>query len=354
MEDAFLRRCAFRLGKVFAAYKQHFGVDRNDAAKVRVLLFNSMAEYYASIGGEIKNPALYSPDLKSIAAGCDVAGYEVLVKEIRAQNAKFSRQLDEYKLQIKQARAQITAAGVELSDAIRRAGATGTPAAQAATEKMRADQREAQLKIGGFEKQLNNIEEQIALCNRHNDQVFNDYTQHMFATLYHEGFHAFLDNFLFPAHQVALVPRWLNEGLAQYFECARIEGDHFVLGQEDRYKMAMLRKWHKANATIPLDKLITGDQKDYIVHRTQDMSDLEHSTKHYLESWCLTWVLGEKGRLTKAVLQDYVKGLASNKAPLEALPLLTGMSNDETIAALEQKLKYTFGETPTPAQSPAQ
>ena len=56
-EEDFLRKAAHRLRKVFDAYKRHFGVDRNEAKRVRVLIFNSMEQYYGSIDHMTKHPA---------------------------------------------------------------------------------------------------------------------------------------------------------------------------------------------------------------------------------------------------------------------------------------------------------
>jgi hypothetical protein len=349
-DEAFLRKCAYRLGKVFGAYKQHFGVDRNQDLKIRVLLFNSMAEFYAAVGDGKKNPAFYRPADKLICAGCDVAGYEALIKEIRTYHKRLDLRMAELKRQINEIRVEIAAAGAKLRDQILKAGADGTPQAQAATERMKASQREAQLQIGAFEKEVTGVREEIAVCNRRNDQIFNDYTKEMLETMYHEGFHGFVDNFLFPVEQAQAVPRWLHEGLAQYFECARLEADRIILGQEDRARMAMLRKWNKAGVGLTLEQILTGEGKDYAV---MDMRDVEHSTKHYLTAWCLTWILGEKQCLKKEPLYAFVKALAEKKPPLEALPLLSGMKNEELTQALAEKLKYSFGTDATKTERPA-
>jgi hypothetical protein len=55
------------------------------------------------------------------------------------------------------------------------------------------------------------------------------------------------------------VPLWLIEGMAQYFELARIEGDRLILGKEDRMRMALLRKWNKENGLVKLEDLIVSE-----------------------------------------------------------------------------------------------
>ncbi|HYG76994.1 MAG TPA: DUF1570 domain-containing protein [Planctomycetota bacterium] len=337
--DDFLKRAAFRLNKVFNAYKQYFGVDRNTGKKVTVLIYGSMANYYADAGQGIKNPAFYAPDHKLICAGVDIAKYEAQIAQIRAHHKDLTSQLTEWKIKVNNARSQVQQAVSRARDQINAGGKGTTAAGQAAMDRISQQQRDWQVQIGQHEKVVNDLQAQIEALNRRNDIVFNEYTQAMFATLYHEGFHAFLDNFLMPEGLSRQVPRWLNEGLAQYFEVSRIEADRLILGQDSRERLALLRKFKNENALIPLDKFATAGQSDYIVH---EISNLENSTKNYLQAWLVTNIIGEKGRLKKEVLQEYAKLLEAKKPPLEALSTLAGMSTAELQAAIDEKLKPSF------------
>ncbi|MCW8129001.1 MAG: DUF1570 domain-containing protein [Planctomycetota bacterium] len=344
--DEFLRKVAFRLGKVFGAYRQHFGIERNQDVKVRVVIFNSMAEYQAAIGGQIMNPAFYAPDLKLISAGCDVAQYEDMIKEIRAHYARLDRELEEWKKKIDAARADIQGQVSRYYEAANRGGKGITPQDKALLDAIQGEKTRLQLYLGQLEKHANEVQDQIFALNRRNDIVFQQATGAMFATLYHEGFHAFLDNYLFPDDLRKSVPLWLNEGLAQYFEAARIENNRFILGQEDRAKMAMLRTWNKANELVPLASLAVAESKEFLV---KDLSNVENSTKHYLQAWALTHLLGEAGRLNMPTLRGYVQALKDGKPPLHALPLLTGMSNEQLQTKWEEKLKYAHERNAPPA-----
>lgn len=337
--DDFLKRAAFRLSKVFNAYKQYFGVDRNQSEKVRIMIYGSMANYYADLGQGIKNPAYYAPARKMIVAGCDVAHYEAEIAAVRKQHASLTSQIEDWKRKVANARSEVQQAVSKAHDQINAGGKGATAANQAAMERLKAKQRDWQVQIGQQEKKVVELQGEIDACNRRNDIVFNEYTQQMFATLYHEGFHAFLDNFLLPEGSSRIVPRWLNEGLAQYFEMSRMEADRLILGQDSRERMAILRKFKTENSLIALDKFVTAGQADYIVH---DIANLENSTKNYLQAWLVTSILGEKGRLKKENLEAYVKLLKENKPPLDALPTLTGMANAELDAAINEKLKPSF------------
>ena len=61
-----------------------------------------------------------------------------------------------------------------------------------------------------------------------------------------------------------------------------------------------------------------------------------------LQAWSLVHLLGEKGRLKKEYLQMYVKELIAKKSAYDALPVLTGIPNDQTQKEMFEKLKYNF------------
>ncbi len=343
-DDDLLRKLAYRLDKVFNAYQQYFGVDRNDAVKVRVMIFKSMEEFYASNGTGMLNPAFYSPLDRQVLAGCDVKKYEMQIAEIRERHKKLEIELHDWKIRVEEARADVRAQVSKAYDQVNAGGKGATAAGQAAMENIKQQEREWMLDVGAKEKHVNEIQDLIFQCNRHNDVVFGEVTQQMLSTMYHEGFHAFLHNFLFESEEALTVPRWLNEGLAQYFEAARLENGHFILGQDVREKMAILRKFRNAESLLPLEKLVSGGAADYQVH---EIANLERSTKNYLQAWLLTSVLGDKGRLKKEILQAYVTAM-KNKPALEALPVLTGIPNDQLEQAMEDKLKPGFQASPEP------
>ncbi len=62
----------------------------------------------------------------------------------------------------------------------------------------------------------------------------------MFAQLYHEAFHAYVENYVCPPADVTL-PHWLNEGLAQIFEAGQMEGDSLRIDAPDRKRLVQLQ-----------------------------------------------------------------------------------------------------------------
>lgn len=337
----FLRKAAYRMGKVFQAYKEHFGVEtKAPGEKVRVVIFNSMAEYYAAIGQQFKNPAFYAPALKLISAGCDEAAYKAAVEAIKKYHAELNGKLEKLQETITKERAKMDAAVKDAYEKVHKKGRT-TPAGKLLWDQIQDQKRQWQLQIGALEKQARDVQEQIYLQDRKNEGVYKEYTAQMFETLYHEGFHAFADNFLFPGLLQKHFPLWLNEGLAQYFEMARVEGPRLLLGKVDGRRMALLRKWKAENSLVLVHDLVVAESKHFIV---QDMSDLEGSTKHYLQSWLLVYWLGEQKRLTRENLIAYVNALAGGQLSGEAIGVLAGKGTEEIQKALEGEL--SFGAAP--------
>ena len=63
----------------------------------------------------------------------------------------------------------------------------------------------------------------------------------MFVRLFHEAFHAYLENYVYPQtdHDV---PRWLNEGLAQVFEGGQLESGSLRLDAPDTARLKLLQE----------------------------------------------------------------------------------------------------------------
>jgi len=337
-DPEFLKKAAYRLGRVFSAYKQHFGVDRAPDTKFKVLIFNSMAEYSQYANG-LKNPAFYSPRSKEIVAGCDIAAMDVEVKRIRESHAELTKRLNDWKAAVKDARAKVQAFVSRVYEIVNRGGKGATADGQAALDELKFEQQQWQLKIGEFEKKIEQTQAEIAALDRRNDLIFNEKTKSMFATMYHEGFHAFADGFLFDEGLSRHMPRWLNEGLAQHFELGRLEGNSFVLGAEDRARMAMLRQFKKENALAPLEDVLSNNPKDFLVHAS---SNIENSARNYLQSWLLVQVLDQNKRLTRQHLQNFISDLSAGRKAIDALPSLSGMPNAELQKALDDRLKPSF------------
>jgi regulator of replication initiation timing len=335
--EAFFRKCAFRLAKVYRAYQDHLGAERNTGEKVRVVLFRSLEQYYASINNVVRNPAIYVPSENLVAAGCEVAAFERATAVIKTEFDRLNTLIAERRKVLEDARASIVRQMAKYYEMVKKA--PNSPAAKAFWEQLRQEQTAVQLQMMKYQNELDEFEKSMSRFQAQFDAEFDKHTGQMLRMLYHEGFHAFLRNFLFEEKAAQKAPVWLNEGLAQYFEQARVEGSRLVLGQLDREWMAMLREWNKEGGLVPVADLVSAGSDKFLVKSDKDQAA---STKHYLQSWAVIHWLGEQGRLNKKNLEAYVNAVASGKPSPEALPLLTGVSNEKLQEALREKLKYDF------------
>ena len=69
-----------------------------------------------------------------------------------------------------------------------------------------------------------------------------------------------------------------------------------------------------------------------------DPEDVADSRRYYRESWCLIHLLGERGKLKKERLEEFVRAVAGGAEPMDALPKLTGMTNAEFRKLWEARL----------------
>ena len=342
MEKDLLRKVAFRLGKVFDAYKAHFGVDRNAPKKVHVVIFNSMQEYYDAIGRQFMNPAFYSPERKVIWAGFGLAEHKAVIKAIRKHHAKLNGELEKVRSDVDEVRARARKAVHHLYEEIQGLGRVSNREKALIgkiMKEVRRRQHKWEVEIARYERRVKDIQREIELYDRKNDIAFNKHTEAMVRAMYHEGFHAFLDQFLFDEELVEHVPRWLNEGLAQYFENARVEAGRLILGQEDRGRMSILRRFKQEGSLISIEEMVAGDAKSYLVH---EIGNVENSTKHYLMAWCVVHLLGEKGRLTKENLEGFAALTSfadSRPRVMRTLTVLAGMTNADLQSELDARLE---------------
>ena len=334
----FFKECAFRLAKVYTQYKKHFGTKEDVGKKVQVMIFDSMDQYYGYIDNMCKNPAFYSPSLNLVCAGCEYHLFKKATEHYKKEFARIGKIMDGRKKELTMLRGKLNRQAGDINRQIRNANAHAN-AKQAAIQNLRSQLIRIQMELGQYQKEIDDLERRMDEFKRKLAVAFDQYTHAMFETLYHECFHAFLQNFLFDTERVEKVPLWLNEGLAQYFELARIEGDRLLLGKEDRKRMALLRKWNKEGGLVKLEKLIVADSKHFIV---KDEADIERSNMHYFLSWFIVHWLGQNKRLSREILIKYVDALKADKPPIEALPILTGVPNAELQKVMDEKFRYDF------------
>ena len=97
--------------------------------------------------------------------------------------------------------------------------------------------------------------DQIHQVQRKNELEFARAGQRMASRLYHESFHAYLENYVYP-HRDHDVPAWLDEGLAVAFEEGLLESGSLRLGAANHAALACLKADLAGGNPLSLDQLL--------------------------------------------------------------------------------------------------
>ena len=151
--------------------------------------------------------------------------------------------------------------------------------------------------------------------------------------LAHEGTHQFQDIILRGGFGNA--PIWILEGLAVFFESARIEGDEVVIGLVPRDRLAVLKRGLATGQLIPLTELIRTPQAQFTAY-------------HYAHAWGLIYMIFYYGG-SKAVRQRCQQWFADLFTAAKRGPVTPEMVEErcggrEKFLELEAKWKEWLGE----------
>jgi hypothetical protein len=278
-------RAANRLEEIYARYVDRFPHRRGlkSARPTTIVLWNSLAEYQAFLKGQgrnLFNLAYYDPRRNEIVCGSNFQRLGAVLEQLRKQEEELRQQVAYLKKRYKG-------------------------------------------KIPGLlSAQLHRDKKALADAKKQNDKGFNEVSQRLFKTLYHEGFHAYLENFVYASHE-AQVPVWLNEGLAQIFETAIIDAGVLRIEHVDEKRLERVQALLKKRDLVSLaDLLKSGPRQFHVTHASsQQLSD-----RYYLTSWALAYFLlmDQKILANGDRLHRYVKALKRGADPLAAFRQLTG------------------------------
>jgi uncharacterized protein DUF1570 len=280
-----VRRAAVRLEQIYAAYTRFLPPRHRAGKPTTIYLVRSRAEYQALLKEQkrtILNPAFYDATLNQILCASDLQALGDQLEKVRRDHQQILDELKKNEADLAKAyRGKIPAA-------IR-------------------DQLAA--------KRL-----EVYAANQKNEGIFKEATRHLFQTLYHEAFHAYLANFVYPPGE-AEVPRWLNEGLAQIFETALVEAGELRVGHADPERLKRL-KGKGRGELVPLTQLLRAGPRKFLVNPT---SDQQVSDRYYLNSWALSFYLTfERRLLGTPALDRYVRDLKGGADRLAAFEELVG------------------------------
>ncbi|MCX7702370.1 MAG: DUF1570 domain-containing protein, partial [Gemmataceae bacterium] len=246
-----------------------------------------------------RHPAYFEPAANRIVSHCDLQEWGERLEAIRAEHRKLRAELE-----VKQAEFARLYKGRDLhrvSEPI---------------ERTRAALASAEIK---------------------NNQMFAAATRLLFAQLYHEAFHAYLANFVYPARGPQ-PPRWLNEGLAQIFETAILEGCELRVGHADPVRLERASKAAPRGELVPLADLLRSNAKHFLVAHD---SDRLVSDRYYLTSWALAFHLSfERRLLGTPELDRFIQRCHAGHDPIEAFEQLLGTPLSEFESAFHRYLIF--------------
>lgn len=298
------RRAVVRLEQVLRAYRQLILPRRTPERRLSVQLYGTSEEFQsklANLAVNFQGPAFYSIPTHTIVAGTDVASYN-------REWAKSSVELESRRQYYEQLQREFsTRLGGEAQE-LRTAGI--------AESKIREEMRSRRkLWSDEYQSAIGKIREAELLNTRRYDEI----TKEMFRRLYHESFHAYIEDFVFPDGRQRF-PRWLNEGLAQICETGQLEDGTLRLDAPDPERLKRLQHSIR-NSPLSLVDLITARDRAFAgTHLDWD------SDRHYLYAWGLAYYLAFQFQLLSGDgLDVYVTAAGGPDDPIERLEALVGM-----------------------------
>lgn len=291
-----VKRAALRLEDIYGAYARFLPPTVGKKGKpTRIILVRSRKEYLELIQGQginLLNPAFFNPAKNEVVCGMELQAVGEELARVRLKHKLQWQRLDQDEAALRQ----------ELK------GKVPPP----------------------LLRPIIMQRQQIRQANQQNEAKFEAVTNEFFQTLYHEAFHAYLANFVFPPDKCD-VPRWLNEGLAQIFETAIVEAGELRIGHVDKERYEAIQKAAQANKLLSVTQLLKAAPKDFLVAHD---ADRKGSERHYLNSYALAYYLTfERRILGTPALEKYVQ---ARKRGVDELVAFTALIGNKPIPQFEK------------------
>jgi hypothetical protein len=279
-QEEIVRRVAYQLGQIFKAYSCYLPPRHAVGPPTRIMLYQTMGEYHEALrkqGRYIANPALYDPVRNEIICASELKQLGEDLKKCRTEHLQLKKRLEVQERE---------------------------------WDKIYNKKIPTKLR-----KELASASREIDIAEAANHGIYEKATQRLFQTLYHESFHAYLANFVYHRNE-AEVPRWLNEGLAQLFENAILEGGTLRVGHADRLRLAQAQALLKDGKLPSIADLLRSGPKQFLIGHTDDRAI---SDQYYLMSWAVAFYLTfDLGKLHSPEMTTYVQALKRGTDPVKA------------------------------------
>ena len=303
LDEAETRRAIVAVEQINRALRLYLPPRVNPERPVLWRLFDSEDEYRLRMqerGLAVKNPAVFFPKTNEIWIGTNW-------EAVRSQSRRIIEECNRRSDSLEQERRDLTKQLAKFKKRIIANGMSGTAATN-----------EISLRRTTWEKSYKEKSSELAVVRRQAEVTIDASRLKMHGRIYHEAFHAYLENSLFPSKQYA-VPHWLNEGLAQVFQAGRIEDDALRINNPPKrprlHSKPRLRNYLTKNANRRTCGLAMTDETDYYNSRLLGFDLLINHRLH-----------------DRKVFEKFVADSAER--PLKAFEELVGVPLSEYEAAL--------------------
>ncbi|NIL95894.1 MAG: DUF1570 domain-containing protein [Planctomycetales bacterium] len=316
-DEPLTREVVVRVEQMMAGFRTFIRPQHEPPSPPRIVLLNTQQEYLAfqqRAALRIEHAAYFDVQKNEIIAGGELAALSQRLEEIRQHH----RQLRE---KLEQRDEQLQTILTRLTHQLREAGHD---------EDVIRDLRKAAR--SEWKRKLREPKEAaIRLAERENEAI----VQEKFRVLYHEAFHAYLENYVFDRTRYK-VPAWLNEGLAQVFESGLLDAGLLRLDAPDPTRLASLQRELRGPQVLPLVELITAPAEEFLV---QHGEQARRSNRLYLYSWGLAFYLIFEGRtLDSEALDRYLKIDSQIHDPVRRFEAMVDMPLDKFEAQWRQAM----------------
>ncbi len=306
--DESTRQVVVRMEQVFRAFLQ-LVVPRRDSDRIlRLQLFGTRDEYASRLqemGIDFSGPAFYSIPLHAIVAGSDIAAFGDRWAESQADLADRKQHYEQLKREFGGRLGQVALD-------LRKSGIS--------ENKIREELR---LRRNLWSDEYGSAMAKIRQTQVRNAARFDELTLQMFRRLYHEAFHAYVEEFVFPDARFRF-PRWLNEGLAQIFESGQLENGTLRLDAPDPIRLKQLQR-RLSQSPLAIQEFVTANDRPF----TTAHADFE-TEQYYLYAWGVAYYLTfQYNVLAGSQLDDYVAPWSDTDDPLVRFERLVGMPCQE-------------------------
>ncbi len=307
------RRVIVRAEQIFAAYRQILPPRAAPARPLRLVLLGSPHEYQAvlvklGVTAKFQNPACFIEDKNTVVIGSDLTRLGAATSQLEAQNARLRRELRDLEQRLSD---RLRAVG----NSLRKSGLSNGEVG-----------RELLKVRGQFKQQLEKKNDELRQSDMQIERLFKQAAGQMLVRLYHEAFHAYVRNWVFP-HPRYDIPPWLDEGLAVLFEGGLLEGDKLRVDAPNPAVLKKLKADMAGPDPLPLNDLLASGQRSFHIAAT---ARPEAADRYYVNAWGLVYYLTfEQHLLTSSRLEKYLRSENARMAPADRLRLLTGTPSGE-------------------------